>query len=190
MCHRGFSFVKTDSPLALFSVVAISQAHLAMKPKSIHDAITAYHRLSRYAIGKRDSPYTGTISLREFHNVLLKTGTVPLELLERQVDAYIGAGWQLAGCVETGLRMVAPGIKHGRPSYRLAPPWAALRGRSPRSISKERYSSIASIRTNFSYGYGCNLTVRHAIGLCVYAHPCTTQQLAGLFRRGHVASGA
>jgi uncharacterized protein (DUF885 family) len=28
-------------------------------------------------------------SLREFHNVVLTTGTVPLELLERQVDAYI-----------------------------------------------------------------------------------------------------
>ena len=28
-------------------------------------------------------------SLREFHNVVLRTGTVPLELLERQVDAYI-----------------------------------------------------------------------------------------------------
>jgi len=31
-------------------------------------------------------------SLREYHNVVLKTGTVPLELLERQVDEYIGAG--------------------------------------------------------------------------------------------------
>ena len=32
-------------------------------------------------------------SLREYHNVVLRTGTVPLELLERQVDAYIkGAG--------------------------------------------------------------------------------------------------
>jgi len=31
-------------------------------------------------------------SLREFHNVVLRTGTVPLELLERQVDAYISAG--------------------------------------------------------------------------------------------------
>ncbi len=31
-------------------------------------------------------------SLREFHNVVLRTGTVPLELLGRQVDAYISAG--------------------------------------------------------------------------------------------------
>lgn len=30
-------------------------------------------------------------SLREYHNVVLRTGTVPLELLERQVDAYISA---------------------------------------------------------------------------------------------------
>jgi|HubBroStandDraft_6_1064221.scaffolds.fasta_scaffold73530_2 uncharacterized protein (DUF885 family) len=30
-------------------------------------------------------------SLREYHNVVLRTGTVPLDLLERQVDAYIGA---------------------------------------------------------------------------------------------------
>jgi len=28
-------------------------------------------------------------SLREFHNVVLDTGMVPLELLESQVDAYI-----------------------------------------------------------------------------------------------------
>jgi uncharacterized protein (DUF885 family) len=28
-------------------------------------------------------------SLRDFHNVVLSTGTVPLEILERQVDAYI-----------------------------------------------------------------------------------------------------
>jgi uncharacterized protein (DUF885 family) len=30
-------------------------------------------------------------SLREYHNVVLRTGTVPLELLESQVDAYIGS---------------------------------------------------------------------------------------------------
>jgi uncharacterized protein (DUF885 family) len=30
-------------------------------------------------------------SLREYHNVVLKTGTVPLELLERQVNGYIAA---------------------------------------------------------------------------------------------------
>ena len=28
-------------------------------------------------------------SAREFHNAVLRTGTVPLELLERQIDAYI-----------------------------------------------------------------------------------------------------
>jgi uncharacterized protein (DUF885 family) len=28
-------------------------------------------------------------SVREFHNVVLRTGTVPLELLERQIDEYI-----------------------------------------------------------------------------------------------------
>jgi uncharacterized protein (DUF885 family) len=31
-------------------------------------------------------------SLRGYHNVVLRTGTVPLELLERQVDAYISSG--------------------------------------------------------------------------------------------------
>jgi uncharacterized protein (DUF885 family) len=30
-------------------------------------------------------------SMREFHNAVLRTGTVPLELLERQIDAYIRA---------------------------------------------------------------------------------------------------
>ena len=30
-------------------------------------------------------------SLREYHNVVLNTGTVPLEILERQVDAWIQA---------------------------------------------------------------------------------------------------
>ena len=30
-------------------------------------------------------------SLREYHNVVLDTGTVPLEILERQVDAYIAS---------------------------------------------------------------------------------------------------
>jgi uncharacterized protein (DUF885 family) len=30
-------------------------------------------------------------SLRQYHNVVLRTGTVPLELLERQVDAHIHA---------------------------------------------------------------------------------------------------
>src|SRR5580704_1488127 len=52
MCHRGFSFVKTDSPLALFSVVAISQPHLAIEPKSIHDATSVYHQPRPYAIGE------------------------------------------------------------------------------------------------------------------------------------------
>ncbi|MBZ5610464.1 MAG: DUF885 family protein [Acidobacteriia bacterium] len=33
----------------------------------------------------------GKFSLRAFHDVVLDTGTVPLELLERQVDAYIRA---------------------------------------------------------------------------------------------------
>jgi uncharacterized protein (DUF885 family) len=28
-------------------------------------------------------------SMRDFHNAVLRTGTVPLELLERQIDAYI-----------------------------------------------------------------------------------------------------
>ena len=34
----------------------------------------------------------GRFSLRDFHNVVLGTGSVPLQLLERQVDAYISRG--------------------------------------------------------------------------------------------------
>jgi uncharacterized protein (DUF885 family) len=35
----------------------------------------------------------GKFSLREFHNAVLEAGTVPLDVLARQVDAYIaGAG--------------------------------------------------------------------------------------------------
>jgi uncharacterized protein (DUF885 family) len=30
-------------------------------------------------------------SLKEFHNVILQTGTVPLDILEQQVDKYIRA---------------------------------------------------------------------------------------------------
>ena len=37
---------------------------------------------ARAALGSR-------FSIREFHNVVLGTGSVPLQLLERQVDAYI-----------------------------------------------------------------------------------------------------
>ena len=37
---------------------------------------------ARAALGSR-------FSIREFHTIVLATGTVPLELLERQVDAYI-----------------------------------------------------------------------------------------------------
>jgi uncharacterized protein (DUF885 family) len=36
-------------------------------------------------------------SVREFHNVVLRTGTVPLELLERQIDAYVQSASQSAG---------------------------------------------------------------------------------------------
>ena len=50
-CHRGFSFVKTDSPLALFSVVAISKPYLAIEPKSIHGSITGYITTGGNAIG-------------------------------------------------------------------------------------------------------------------------------------------
>jgi hypothetical protein len=50
-CHRGFSFVKTDSPLALFSVVAISRPHLAAEPKSIHGSTVGYHLETEKAMG-------------------------------------------------------------------------------------------------------------------------------------------
>ena len=33
----------------------------------------------------------GAFNERAFHNVVLDTGTVPLEILERQVDRYISA---------------------------------------------------------------------------------------------------
>jgi uncharacterized protein (DUF885 family) len=36
---------------------------------------------ARQALGNR-------FNLREFHNVVFNTGTVPLQILERQVDAY------------------------------------------------------------------------------------------------------
>ena len=39
---------------------------------------------ARYTLGDR-------FSIRDFHDVVLATGTVPLDLLERQVDAYIRA---------------------------------------------------------------------------------------------------
>jgi uncharacterized protein (DUF885 family) len=35
-------------------------------------------------------------SLREFHNAVLETGTVPLDILERQVDAFIRTRGQKA----------------------------------------------------------------------------------------------
>ena len=33
----------------------------------------------------------GQFSLKDFHNLVLDTGMVPLEILEHQVDAYIAA---------------------------------------------------------------------------------------------------
>ena len=37
---------------------------------------------ARAALGMR-------FSMREYHNVVLRTGSVPMELMERQIDAYI-----------------------------------------------------------------------------------------------------
>jgi uncharacterized protein (DUF885 family) len=34
----------------------------------------------------------GHFSLQKFHNVVFETGSVPLDLLERQVDAYVRSG--------------------------------------------------------------------------------------------------
>ena len=46
--------------------------------------------------GKTKEALGDKFSLRAFHDVVLDTGTVPLELLERQVDAYIkSAGGKL-----------------------------------------------------------------------------------------------
>ena len=33
----------------------------------------------------------GKFALKEFHSLVLETGSVPLEILERQVDSYIRA---------------------------------------------------------------------------------------------------
>jgi len=38
---------------------------------------------------KAQAALGGQFSLRKFHDVVFDTGTVPLEILERQVDAYI-----------------------------------------------------------------------------------------------------
>ena len=38
---------------------------------------------------KAKSALGAKFSLKEFHNVVLDTGTVPLDILERQIDAYI-----------------------------------------------------------------------------------------------------
>jgi uncharacterized protein (DUF885 family) len=46
--------------------------------------ILALRDKARKALGDK-------FSLREFHNVVLQTGTVPLDILERQVDAWIRA---------------------------------------------------------------------------------------------------
>jgi uncharacterized protein (DUF885 family) len=35
-------------------------------------------------------------SLREYHNVVLRTGMVPLDILERQVDGFISASGRRA----------------------------------------------------------------------------------------------
>jgi uncharacterized protein (DUF885 family) len=47
-----------------------------------HLKIVELREKARAALGSR-------FSIREFHNLVLGTGTVPLDLLERQVDAYI-----------------------------------------------------------------------------------------------------
>jgi uncharacterized protein (DUF885 family) len=47
-----------------------------------HLKIVELREKARAALGSR-------FSIREFHNLVLATGTVPLDLLERQVDAYI-----------------------------------------------------------------------------------------------------
>jgi len=40
---------------------------------------------AKQALGER-------FSLRDYHNVVLTTGVVPLDVLEREVDRYIKAG--------------------------------------------------------------------------------------------------
>ncbi len=70
--------MKTDSPLALFSVVAISQPHLAIEPKSIHVSPLGYHRHLKNAIGnwlglRPETPVFGNLLRRKLVGELFET---------------------------------------------------------------------------------------------------------------------
>jgi uncharacterized protein (DUF885 family) len=45
---------------------------------------------ARAALGSR-------FSLRDYHNVVLTTGNVPLDVMERVVNSYIARGWGHGG---------------------------------------------------------------------------------------------
>ena len=57
------------------------------REKSLEDAF--FKDRDRHLMDKMRRELGDKFSLKEFHNVVLRTGTVPLEVLEDVVDEYI-----------------------------------------------------------------------------------------------------
>jgi hypothetical protein len=74
--------VKTDSPLALFSVVAISWPCLAAKPKSTHVPTLEYHRMS----GVARQIWTRTKLVRRGRVLAFLRGFAPLLSSQRKLE--------------------------------------------------------------------------------------------------------